>query len=120
MSNVTFSGSGTLAGTGTSLDGPATVSMTFTPTSAAVYSCAPNGPSLVNTAGTWTWGGVAASGGWYVLLNGAIAGGNGAGTQLYLLSGAMYVTNGIGSWWQWTGSYWLSVNPPSPLPPACP
>jgi hypothetical protein len=67
--------------------------------------------SLATSAGVWTFGTTASSGGYQILLNGASAGG-GAALELEVNNGGnMYALNSLDIWFAWNGSAWSEIAP---------
>ena len=69
--------------------------------------------SLVTSDGIWTFSATKLAHGYYILLNGQVAGG-GSGTELMVAKGGhMYVVNSIGVWYEWVNSHWTQTTQPT-------
>ncbi len=67
--------------------------------------------SLTASSGVWTFGTPSSSGNWYILLNGASAGG-GAGQKIEVANGGQsYALGTDNNWYLWGGATWVLGNP---------
>ena len=73
---------------------------------------APSTGSLINAAGTWTWGPACGSGFYETLLNSAQSGGGCGSEMLIDQDGIMYAIGTNQSWWQYnpSTSAWTNLN----------
>lgn len=76
-------------------------------------SQAPNGPKLITSADTWSWGDPAPGrpNEWYVLRNAAAAPGIAQSAEI-AHGGKVYVKTATGAWYLWTGSNFSEVAAP--------
>jgi hypothetical protein len=73
---------------------------------------APTG-TLIDTAGNvWSFGALKDGANSFILLNGQIAGGSGAGIKLQLSNGKIYTVNSAGNWYVWDGITWIGTAAP--------
>ena len=70
-----------------------------------------SGGSLTNSAGVWTFGTTAASGGYLILLNGASAKGGSALKLQVNNGGKIYATNKNNILYVWNGTSWVAIVP---------
>jgi hypothetical protein len=80
------------------------------PYSADGSSITPTSGSLINAAGTWTWGPACASG-YETMLNGAQVG-SGCGSEMLIANDGIMYTLAVNSWWQYnpSTSAWTNLN----------
>ncbi len=64
--------------------------------------------SIVNSAGTWTFGGVTGPSGNQIFLNGSFS--TGYGNLLLSYNNQTYTLTNNAGWWQWNGSVWVQIS----------